>query len=97
MPTTNVSVLRKDLFNSIDNVIEYNEIITVNTKKGNAIIISEEDYNALLETLALQSDSRVIKKIKDGEKENIDSMTTYNPNEEWWYVANQVYKSSRKR
>ena len=67
MPTTNVSVLRKDLFNSIDNVIEYNEIITVNTKKGNAIIISEEDYNALLETLALQSDPRVIKKIKDGE------------------------------
>jgi len=83
MPTTNVSVLRKDLFNSIDNVIEYNEIITVNTKKGNAIIISEEDYNALLETIALQSDPRVIKKIKDGEKENIDSMTTYNPNEEW--------------
>lgn len=83
MPTTNISVLRKDLFNSIDNVIEYNEIITVNTKKGNAIIISEEDYNALLETLALQSDSRVIKKIKDGEKESVDSMTTYNPNEEW--------------
>lgn len=83
MPTTNISVLRKDLFNSIDNVIEYNEIITVNTKKGNAIIISEEDYNALLETLTLQSDSRVIKKIKDGEKESIDSMTTYNPNEEW--------------
>ncbi len=83
MPTTNISVLRKDLFNSIDNVIEYNEIITVNTKKGNAIIISEEDYNALLETLALQSDPRVIKKIKDGEKESIDSMTTYNPNEEW--------------
>ena len=83
MLAINVSVLRKDLFNSIDNVIEYNEIITVNTKKGNAIIISEEDYNALLETLALQSDPRVIKKIKDGEKENIDSMTTYNPNEEW--------------
>ncbi len=83
MPTTNISVLRKDLFNSIDNVIEYNEIITVNTKKGNAIIISEEDYNALLETLTLQSNPKVIKKIKDGENEDIDSMTTYNPNEEW--------------
>ena len=83
MPTTNISVLRKDLFNSIDNVIEYNEIITVNTKKGNAIIISEEDYNALLETLALQSNPKVMKKIKDGENEDIDSMTTYNPNEEW--------------
>ena len=83
MPTTNISVLRKDLFNSIDNVIEYNEIITVNTKKGNAIIISEEDYNALLETLTLQSNPKVIKKIKDGENEDIDSMTTYNPKEEW--------------
>ena len=82
MPTTNVSVLRKDLFNSIDNVIEYNEIITVNTKKGNAIIISEEDYNALLETLTLQSNPKVMKKIKDGENEDIDSMITYNPNEE---------------
>lgn len=83
MPTTNISVLRKDLFNSIDKVIEYNEVITVNTKKGNAIIISEEDYNALLETLMLQSDSRVINKIKDGENEDINTMTTYNPDEEW--------------
>jgi len=83
MPITNISVLRKDLFNSIDKVIEYNEVITVNTKKGNAIILSEEDYNALLETLMLQSDPKVIKKIKDGENESIDTMTTYNPNEEW--------------
>lgn len=83
MPTTNISVLRKDLFNSIDKVIEYNEVITVNTKKGNAIIISEEDYNALLETLMLQSDPRVINKIKDGESEDINTMTTYNPDEEW--------------
>ena len=83
MPTTNISVLRKDLFNSIDKVIEYNEVITVNTKKGNAIIISEEDYNALLETLMLQSDPRVINKIKDAENEDINTMTTYNPDEEW--------------
>ena len=83
MPITNISVLRKDLFNSIDKVIEYNEVITVNTKNGNAIIISEEDYNALLETLLLQSDPRVVNKIKEGENENIDTMTTYDPNEEW--------------
>ena len=83
MPITNISVLRKDLFNSIDKVIEYNEIITVNTKKGNAVIISEEDYNALLETLALMSDPKVLNKIKEGEKEDIETLTTYNPNEEW--------------
>ena len=83
MPITNVSVLRKDLFNSIDNVIEYNEKIIVNTKKGNAVIISEEEFNSMLETIYLVSQSGLLEKIKKGEKEDIDSMTIYDPNEEW--------------
>ena len=83
MPITNVSVLRKDLFNSIDNVIEYNEKIIVNTKKGNAVIISEEEFNSMLETIYLVSQLGLLEKIKKGEKEDIDSMTIYDPNEEW--------------
>ena len=43
MTVTNISVLRSNLFSSIDNVIEYNDSITVSTKKGNAIIISEDE------------------------------------------------------
>ena len=88
MPITNVSVLRKDLFNSIDNVIEYNEKIIVNTKKGNAVIISEEEFNSMLETIYLVSQPGLLEKIKKGEKEDIDSMTTYDSNEEWQYVEN---------
>ena len=83
MPITNISVLRKDLFNSIDKVIEFNEIITVNTKKGNAVIVSEEEFNSMLETIYLVSQPGLLEKIKKGEKEDIDSMTTYDPNEEW--------------
>ena len=83
MPITNISVLRKDLFNSIDKVIEFNETITVNTKKGNAVIISEEEFNSMLETIYLVSQPGLLEKIKKGEKENIDSMTIYDPNEEW--------------
>ena len=83
MPITNISVLRKDLFNSIDKVIEFNETITVNTKKGNAVIVSEEEYNSMLETIYLVSQPGLLEKIKKGEKEDIDSMTTYDPNEEW--------------
>lgn len=83
MPITNISVLRKDLFNSIDKVIEFNETITVNTKKGNAVIISEEEFNSMLETIYLVSQPGLLEKIKKGEKENIDSMTTYDPNENW--------------
>lgn len=83
MNTTNISVLRKDLFNSIDRVIEYNEAITVNTKKGNAVIISEDEYNSLMETIYLISQKGLLDKIKKGEQEKLEDMATYNPNEEW--------------
>ena len=83
MAVTNISVLRKNLFSSIDNVIEYNDSITVSTKNGNAVIISEAEYNAMLETIYLISQKGLVEKIKEGEKEDISKMSTYNPNEEW--------------
>lgn len=83
MTVTNISVLRKNLFNSIDNVIEFNDSITVSTKNGNAVIISEAEYNAMLETIYLVSQKGLAEKIKEGEKEDISKMSTYNPNEEW--------------
>ncbi|MCI6329886.1 MAG: type II toxin-antitoxin system Phd/YefM family antitoxin [Bacilli bacterium] len=83
MAVTNISVLRKNLFSSIDNVIEYNDSITVSTKNGNAVIISEAEYNAMLETIFLVSQKGLVEKIKEGEKEDISKMSTYNPNEEW--------------
>ena len=83
MAVTNISVLRKNLFSSIDNVIEFNDSITVNTKKGNAVIISEAEYNAMLETIYLVSQKGLVERIKEGEKEDVSSMSTYNPNEEW--------------
>ena len=83
MAVTNISVLRKNLFSSIDNVIEYNDSITVSTKNGNAVIISEAEYNAMLETIFLVSQKGLVEKIKEGEKEVISKMSTYNPNEEW--------------
>ena len=83
MAVTNISVLRKNLFSSIDNVIEYNDSITVSTKNGNAVIISEAEYNAMLETIYLVSQKGLVEKNKEGEKEDISKMSTYNPNEEW--------------
>ena len=83
MAVINISVLRKNLVSSIDNVIEYNDSITVNTKNGNAVIVSEAEYNAMLETIYLASQKGLVEKIKEGEKEDISKMSTYNPNEEW--------------
>ena len=83
MSITNISALRKNLFGSLETVVEYNDSITVNTKKGNAVIISEEEYNAMRETIYLASQPGLIQRIKEGENEDISSMSVYNPNEEW--------------
>jgi len=83
MTVTNISVLRKKLFGFIDNVIEFNDSIIVNTKKGNAVIISEAEYNAMLETIYLVSQKDLVEKIKEGEKEDASNMSAYHPNEKW--------------
>jgi len=76
MININVTSLRKDLFNILNNTIKYNEIVNVKTKKGNAIIISEESYNGLIATLELSSNSKlknkILKGIKTSNKECID-------------------------
>ena len=38
-----------------ENAIKYNEPINVSTKNGNAIVLSEEDYNSLMETIYISS------------------------------------------
>lgn len=82
MKTVSLNVLRENLFTSIENVIESNEPITVSTKRGQAVIISEADYNTMLGKLYLSSKESLVQKIKDGDKENIAEMASYIPNEE---------------
>ena len=64
MTNTNATNLRKNLFSYLDSTIEYNDIINVNIKKGNVIIISESDYNGLLETLYLLSEPTMKEKLE---------------------------------
>ena len=56
MTNTNITNFRQNVFDYINQAIEYNDIINVNTKNGNAVIMSEEEYNGIMETLYLSSD-----------------------------------------
>ena len=51
MLNTNVSNFRKNIFAILEQTIKYNEPVNVSTKEGNAVVLSEEDYNGLMETL----------------------------------------------
>ena len=53
MINTNVTNFRKNIFEILEQTIKYNEPVNISTKSGNAVIISEEDYNGLMETLYL--------------------------------------------
>ena len=56
MTNTNITNFRKNIYELLETTIKYNEPINVSTKNGNAVVISEEDYNNLMETLYISSE-----------------------------------------
>ena len=55
MTNTNITNFRKNIYEMLVNTIKFNEPINISTKQGNAIVLSEEDYNSLIETLYIES------------------------------------------
>ena len=55
MLNTNITNFRKNLFSMLEQTIKYNEPVNISTKDGNAVVLSEEDYNGLMETVYLCS------------------------------------------
>jgi PHD/YefM family antitoxin component YafN of YafNO toxin-antitoxin module len=50
----------------LEQTIKYNEPVNISTKDGNAVIISEEDYNGLMETIYLSSIPNMKERITEG-------------------------------
>lgn len=72
MLSTNITNFRKNIFGMLEQTIKFNEPVNISTKDGNAIIISEEDYNGLMETLYLSSIPAMKEKIVEGLKTPLD-------------------------
>ena len=53
-----------DLIKLIDKALESGKPLTIETEKGKAIVISEENYNSMVETIYLVSQPGLIKNIK---------------------------------
>ena len=63
---TNVTNFRKNVYSILEQTIKYNEPVNVSTKDGNAVLLSEEDYLSLIETLRLSSDPVMKEKLLAG-------------------------------
>lgn len=66
MINTNSTNFRKHLFEMLEQTIKFNEPVNISTKSGNAVLISEEEYNSLMETLYLSSIPGMKEKLLDG-------------------------------
>ena len=79
----NVSNARKNLYSIINEVAEtYTPCSIVNKKGKRVVLVSEEEWNGINETLYLYSIPGLVESILEGKKENVDEMVEYT--EEFW-------------
>jgi PHD/YefM family antitoxin component YafN of YafNO toxin-antitoxin module len=77
MTSTTITKARSDLFNLIGNVVNLNDILKISTKDGNAVVMSEEDYNSLMETIYLYNQKGIVESIleaKNSTKEEFEEL-----------------------
>ena len=72
MPTYTATKARASLYRLIDQVSESHTPIHITGKKGGAVLISEDDWSAIQETLFLLSIHNMGKSIKKGLKEPLN-------------------------
>ena len=65
MITLNISNARDELYKLASSCIKYNDIVNISTKEGNVILLSEDDYNSLLESLYLAGITGVYEDIEE--------------------------------
>lgn len=66
MTSTNIANFRENIVPLLEQTIKFNEPLTVNTDIGNAIVLSEDDYRSLIETLYLTSIPGMEEKLLNG-------------------------------
>lgn len=72
MSTINITDARKDLYSLVESVNLYHEPTLIVGKRANAVLISESDWNAIQETLYLDSIPGMTESILKGAKESLD-------------------------
>ncbi len=85
MSTINITKARQNLFQLVADVnVGFNPITIVNNKGKNAVLISEEEWKNIEETLYLSSIPNFVNEINEMRKnENWKTAKEFDSNEEW--------------
>ncbi len=69
MTTLTATRARQELFDLVKKSIRGHVPIRITSKDGNAMLVSEEDYESLLETLELLSTPGMLKSIREAKED----------------------------
>ena len=72
MTTVTATAARSDLYRLIDAVNEDSSPITITGRRGNAVLIGEDDWSAIQETLYLQGVPGMTDSLKAAAREDLD-------------------------
>lgn len=76
MTTVNVTEARANLYKLIDDASMSHQPVVITGKRGNAVLLAEEDWNSINETLYLVSVPGMRETIIEGMQENLDETST---------------------
>ena len=66
MINTNVTHFRKNISTLLEQTLKFNEPIHVSTQNGNVVVLSEDDYRGILETLEMNANPVMKQKLLEG-------------------------------
>lgn len=76
MTAVSATSARSNLYRLIDQVNEDSEPLTITGQRGNAVLIGESDWQAIQETLHLESVPGFTQSIREARIEGIDAAST---------------------
>ena len=66
MINTNVTHFRKNVSTLLEQTLKFNEPIHVSTRNGNVVVLSEDDYRGILETMEMNANPVMKQKLLEG-------------------------------
>ena len=77
MAVVNVTSARKDLYNLVA-MVQDHETVTITSKDGNAVMVSEEDWDAIMETIYVMGDPDFQKNLEEARNTPLDEREVWN-------------------